>query len=96
MGKDLELVRKCLTLISRIAARGASSPDPAHVRDTLMELTYALERESDWTQPLAARVRPSSGRDLERLHGELDFIDATSQPLAANLILKCASRSTWN
>jgi hypothetical protein len=39
MMKNLEVIRKCLTLISRIAARGACSPDAQNVSD--LELTYA-------------------------------------------------------
>jgi hypothetical protein len=85
--KDLELVRRCLTLISRIAARGACSTDDEHVFDTLMELRVALHNP---------RVSPTKHQDIERVHHELDFIDSTSQPLMAELILKCSTRSTWN
>jgi hypothetical protein len=94
METDLELVKKCLTLISRIAARGASSPDPDHVRYTLLELTYALDH--------ARKAKGYSVDDfdtdcrLASLHQELDFIDSTSEPMTAEMILKYSSRNTFN
>jgi hypothetical protein len=42
MDKYLELRKRCLTLISRIAARAASSPYPGHARISLWELNYVL------------------------------------------------------
>ena len=88
MEKTLELTRKCLTLISRIAARGACSPDPEHIVDTLMELTYAL------SEPLYSTR--NGVRELDRMHRELDFIDSTFQEFTARHVLKYALRSTWN
>ena len=44
MDKYLELRKRCLTLISRIAARANSSPYPDHARGTLRELNYALRK----------------------------------------------------
>ena len=88
MDKKLELTRRCLTLISRIAVRGACSPDPQQVVDTLMELSYALFEE-----------RHSTGnrlRDLERMHYKLDYIDSTSEEFTARHVLQYAVRSTWN
>jgi hypothetical protein len=82
-------------LISRIAARGACSPDEQNVGDTLMELRYALlepRRFTDWSDA----VLEYEMRDLDRIHQELDFIDATSQDLTARDVLKFAVRSTWN
>lgn len=88
---DIELVRKCLTLISRIAARSAASPDPEHVDDTLMELEYALRKS-----PFGTGTTGNRADDLARLHQELDFIDSTSQGFTARDILKYAVRNTWN
>ena len=88
MDKNLELTRKCLTLISRIAARGACSPDSEHVVDTLMELTHAL------LEPLYSTR--NGVRDLDQMHQELDHIDSTSQEFTAWHVLKYALRSTWN
>jgi hypothetical protein len=95
MKKNLEVTRKCLTMISRIAARGACSSDAQNVADTLMELTYALlelRRCTDASDP----VHEYRTRDLDRMHKELDFIDSTSQNLNARDALKFTVRSTWN
>ena len=95
MEDTLDLVKKCLTLISRIAARGARSPDSEHVHDTLFELGYVLT-------PLGPRFdvftdkEPNHKPALLRLHDDLDFIDSTSEPLTAELVLKYSARSTWN
>ena len=98
--KDIELVRKCLTLISRIAARGACSPDIEHVRYTLMELGYALFKSESTNSPTALLEGSISMsrriRDLEETHRELDFIDSTSQDFTAHDALKYATRGTWN
>ena len=94
MDEDLELIRKCLTLISRIAARGAGSPDPDYVRDTLMELAYALTRSD--TDDLGSAERPSRPEALEKLHKELDYTDWTDDPFNAHSILHYAARTTWN
>jgi hypothetical protein len=83
MDRDQALQMKCLTLISRIAARGAMHPDPGRVYDTLMELCFTLRR----------RLR---GRDLERMHHDLDWIDVTSPPSDPLEALKFEVRSTWN
>jgi hypothetical protein len=89
--EKLELTRKCLTLISRIAARSAASPDPEHVHDTLMELDYALRKS-----PHGPKKTGNHVYDLNRLHQELDFIDSTSQEFTAYDVLKYATRNTWN
>jgi len=96
MDKNLDLVRKCLTLISRIAARGASSPDPDHVSDTLFELSCALETNPYGSGTLEPPISPKSIRQLERLHQELDFIDSTSTGYTARDVLKFMNTSTWN
>ena len=91
MDKKLELTRKCLTLISRIASRGAASPDPEHAQDTLMELHY-----TQLTSPYEEETAHKDIRDLERLHQELDFIDSSSQEFTAYDVLKFATWNTWN
>jgi len=93
MTNTLELTRRCLTLISRIAARAAASPDADHVVDTLMELDYALNSGR------GSQNGSSSDQDtacsLARIHRELNFIDSTSQEFTARDVLKFALRSTW-
>jgi hypothetical protein len=91
--ENVELTRKCLTLISRIAARAAASPDCEHVVDTLMELTFALEPHPS---AIGSSVTHRSLSDLRRIHETLDFIDSTSQGFTAGEVLKYALRSTWN
>jgi hypothetical protein len=61
MDDDLELVKRYLTLISRIAARGASSPDPDHIRDTLLEVCFALGKYSGFGVPPFSRADSSTG-----------------------------------
>jgi hypothetical protein len=95
MMNNLEVIRKCLTLISRIAARGACSADEQNVADTLMELTYAL-LEPRRSRDESDAVLEQEMRDLDRIHKELDFIDSTSQNLTASDAVKFAVRSTWN
>lgn len=89
---NTEIARECLTLINRIAARAAASPDVEHVADTLMELYYALKQ----SQQHAIEGANPGRRNLMRTHEELDFIDSTSQGLTAREVLKYAIRSTWN
>ena len=91
MKQELELTRQCLTLISRIAARAAASPDSEHVQDTVMELEYAMSKS-----PYGANQTGHHLRDLEQLHQELAFIDSTSQEFTARDVLKYAIRNTWN
>ena len=87
MEKDLALVKRCLTLISRIAARGAASPIDEHVFDTLMELRFYLDERKE----LFDGETP-----LERLYRDLNDRDVTSESLSAELILKYTARTAWN
>lgn len=96
MERDIELVRRCHTLISRIAALGACTSYSALARDLLFDLVYELsklrEPAGGWSETEA-----SNGlRRLERLHRRLAFIDSTSEGLTACEILREANRSTWN
>jgi hypothetical protein len=86
MAEDPALER-CLTLISRIAARGAASPIDEHVRDTLMELQFYLDERQELF---------NGETRLERLHRDLYHMDVSSEPLIAELILKYAARTAWN
>jgi len=96
MDKNLDLVRRCLTLISRVAARGASSPDPEHVSDTLFELSYALEKCSYDARTLEPPASLKGIYRLDKLHRDLDFIDSTSTGYTARDFLKFMNTSTWN
>ena len=95
MKENLDVIRRCLTLISRIAARGSCSPDSCHVADTLMELRFALVAPRLGRDTHDQIVDPSDG-ELDKIHHELNFIDSTSQEFTAFQVLKYAVRSTWN
>src|SRR5579862_886 len=95
MNENLDLVRRCLTLVSRIAARGASSPDHEHVSDTLFELSFALERHPYSAGTLRPPVSLKGIYFLQKLHEELDYIDSTSQGYTALDFLKFVNTSTW-
>ena len=96
MDRNLELTKRCLTLISRIAARGASSPDPERVYDTLMELQFALRRDVRGASAVEFPLSAEEVNNLGRAHRDLAHIDSTSDEFSASDFLKYASRSTWN
>jgi hypothetical protein len=83
MDRDQELQQKCLTLISRIAARCAMRPDPQRVYDTLMELSNYLRGSL-------------TGSDLERMHSDLITMDSDVRENDPLEMLKFEVRSTWN
>ena len=93
---NLDLVRRCLTIISRIAARGASSPDPDHVRDTLFELSHALQKCSYDARTLEPPASLGGFYRLLKLHQDLDFIDSTSTGYTARDFPNFANTSTRN
>jgi hypothetical protein len=96
MDKNLDLVRKCLTLISRIAARGAAAPDPEYVSDILFQLSYALETYPYSSRAFEPPVSPKSIYQLHKLHQELDEIDLTCTGYTARDFLRFVNTSTWN
>jgi hypothetical protein len=81
---NLDLARKCLSLIRDIADRGAMSWDPEAVGYALQELSQVLlERtgtEDRIFEPIAAGEIP----DLAELYAELEFVDSGSQSLCAS------------
>jgi len=97
MDKYLELRKRCLTLISRIAARAASSPYPGHARISLWELNYVL-RESPYVSDDDDENLNADDElnKLDNLYKLLKFIDADSETYTAYHVLKFATRSTWN
>ena len=96
MDKNLDLVRRCLTLISRIAARGASSVDPEDASDILFELSYTLESYPYRAWILEPPISQKGIYQLHRLHEELDYADSTSTGYTARDFLKFVNTSTWN
>jgi hypothetical protein len=96
MDKNLDLVRRCLTLISRIAARDASSSDPQDVSDFLAELTCALQRYPYAYGTLEPPISAKGIYSLQRLLEALDYTDSTSREYTASDFLRFANTSTWN
>ena len=79
----IELAKKCLALISDIAARGAHSLDPEHIGYALQELTQVLFERTGNQERLFEPVDADQIGDLPWLHSELDFVDSSSQDMAA-------------
>ena len=81
---NLDLARKCLSLIRDIAERGAMSWDPETVGYALQELSQVLlERtgtEDRIFEPIAAGEIP----DLAALYAELEFVDSGAQSLCSS------------
>jgi|HubBroStandDraft_5_1064220.scaffolds.fasta_scaffold2421729_1 hypothetical protein len=86
MDQDDELVRACLTLISRIAAQGASSPEPRAVHNAMLGLRIAFDDR------FAGYIGTRSQRMLE----SLKISQSMSVGTGAAAILSAAARSTWN
>ena len=82
MDNNLDLKRKCLARITRIAARGASSLDPDDINATLQDLAYLLNQWLD--------------RDLDQLYAELTVFAPTKDGLTAYDLVGFAIRSSWN
>jgi hypothetical protein len=58
--RRVRLARQCLTLISRIAARGACSENPEHVGYVLEELSQVLFERSGSEEQLRQRMLEKS------------------------------------
>ena len=96
MDKNLDLVRKCLTLISRIAARGAAAQDPQYVSDILFQLSYALQTYPYSSRTLEPPISPKGIHQLHKLHQELDETDSMSTGYTVQDFLRFVNTSTWN
>jgi len=71
----VELARECLTLISSIAERGALTYDPEQVSYALEELSQVLFERSGSEEILFEPSGPHVVGDLNKLLGELRFVD---------------------
>ena len=80
MYEKLEDVRKCLSLISRITARGARCLDACNVVDALVELRLVLSPDVN-EDPIHQIYSPSPGQ-LDNLHDELEYLEWISQEYA--------------
>ena len=81
---NLEKIRKCLTLVGPIAARGAISSDEQQVADTLMELAYVMHRPWRDCSFAESMLKSQKMRDLDNLHEELVEIESTAPGLTPN------------
>ncbi len=78
---NVELARKCLTLISEIASRGAHSHDPEQIGYALQELTQVLLERSGTEDRLYEPIPADQILDLPKLYEELDFVNSCSQSM---------------
>jgi hypothetical protein len=78
---NVELARKCLTLISDIASRGACSDDPEQIGYALQELTQVLIERTGTEERLFEPIPAEQMRHLPKLYEELDFVDSCSQSM---------------
>jgi hypothetical protein len=81
---NIELAKRCLTLISDIAGRGACSRSPEQIGYALQELTQALVERTGTNDRLFEPIPADEIRDLRWLHEELDLVDSLSQSMAAS------------
>ena len=77
----IELARKCLTLISNIAQRGATSESPAQIGYALQELTQVLLERTGRQERLFEPVAADQIPDLSWLNSELELVDGFSQDM---------------
>ena len=95
---NLELARKCLTLISGIASRGARSGDPDMVGYALEELSQVLFERTGSEERAFEPVPPDeiSTSSLQTLIEELASVNGYLPELKAADLVKYAPRGEWN
>ena len=81
---NVELARKCLTMIRDIAERGALSWDPNIVGWALQELTQVLVERTGEQDRLFEPVTAGEIDDLPALYEELTWVEAFSQDFTAH------------
>ena len=79
MDKHVELRKRCLTLISRLAARAASSPYPGDAEIMLHELKYALGEFPYDLDSLDSVPTDDDLHELDKLYRSLNLIDSECQ-----------------
>jgi hypothetical protein len=77
----IELAKKCLRLIGRIAERCARSQNPEIIGYALQELSQVLLERTGTQDRVFEPVDADQLQDLRRLYGELDFVDVSSSDL---------------
>jgi hypothetical protein len=81
-----EMARRCLSLISEIAGRGARSRDPDQIGYAMQELTQVLLERTGCDDRLFEAVAADQIKGLTKLYRELDFINGCSQDLMASAL----------
>ena len=81
-----ELARRCLSLISEIAGRGARSRDPELIGYALQELTQVLYERTGQDDRVFEPVPPDQLRGLSKLYEELDFVNGCSHDLMVSAL----------
>ena len=77
----IELAKKCLRLIGRIAERGARSQNPEIIGYALQELSQVLLERTGTQDRVFEPVDADQLQDLACLYGELGFVDVGSSDL---------------
>jgi len=85
-GDKKELARRCLSLISEIAGRGARSRDPEQIGYALQELTQVLLERTGQKDRVFEPVPPDQLRGLSKLYEELDFVNGCSHDLMVSAL----------
>ncbi len=80
--ENIDLAKKCLALISKIAERGAGSQDPEQIGYALQELTQVLLERTGSDERLFEPVPADQIPNLERLYSELDFVETSAMDMA--------------
>ncbi len=74
----IDTARKCLTMITRIASRGAASDNPLYIGYALEELSQVLFERTGSEERIFEPVSANLIRDLDWLLDELLFVDTYS------------------
>jgi hypothetical protein len=81
---NIELAKRCLSLIRDIAGLGACSRSPEQIGYALQELTQVLVERTGTDNRLFEPIPADEIRDLPWLHEELALVDSFSQSMAAS------------
>jgi hypothetical protein len=95
MNEKLEVIRRCLTLVCRIAARGACSPDPCYVEDALLQLRFAL-LDPRHRRDTHIQIVETRRCELIEIYQDLAFIDTNAHKFIASDVVRFAVQSTTN
>ena len=94
--RRIELARKCLAMISRIASRGACSENPEHIGYALQELSQVLCERTGSEDRLFPPIAVDRLRDLNHLIEELSLVDAASSDMRLSHPDQSTNPGIWN